>query len=280
MAKAHRNIIKPLPFFAGPWPVVIGHRGAAGTCPENTVISFSQALAEGADIIECDLHLSRDGIPVIIHDETVNRTTNGTGRVNDLTLAELQKLDAGYRFTTYGGQGFPYRGQDHMIPTLEDVLDIFPETRFCLELKDKDAALVERVIDMLIAKRRTETVLLATFDFSVQRHIYRYTRQLGANIAVTASNFEAGMAVIGAKSRFIPPPRKIDIFALPPKRHGITILTEKFSDYIHRHNRRLYAWTIDDPAEMKALLDQGVDGIATNYPARALPLVLEARTGL
>lgn len=258
------------PFFAGSWPVVIGHRGTAGTRPENTMVSFAQALEDGADIIECDLHLTKDGEIVLIHDPTLERTTDGTGPVGSYTLAELKEFDAGYRFTPDGGKTFPFRGQGHTIPTLREALEAFPDTRFCLELKDKGNELVEKAIDMIVSHQRPDKTLLATFNFASQRHIYRYLDRIGVEIPVTASQPEAIAAVIGAKTGFLPPPGKVDIFALPPERKGIKLLTPAFNDYIHRHGRLVSAWTIDDPGEIRMFLDQGVDAIVTNYPARAV----------
>src|SRR6266478_2630499 len=111
--------------FSGSKPRVFGHRGAAGLAPENTLASFALGLALGADVLELDVHASRDGVIVVIHDPTLERTTNGTGAVRAQALYELQQLDAGYRFTR-DGSDFAYRHQGVRIPTLDTVLKQFP----------------------------------------------------------------------------------------------------------------------------------------------------------
>ena len=122
------------PYFELPSPIVIGHRGAAGERPENTLAAFAHGLETGAEILESDLHLTRDGVVVMAHDETVDRTTEGSGPLREFSFAELSKLDAGYRFSADGGRTFPFRGQGLRIPTLEEGLKVFPGARFNLEL--------------------------------------------------------------------------------------------------------------------------------------------------
>ncbi|MFP8870024.1 MAG: glycerophosphodiester phosphodiesterase family protein, partial [Myxococcota bacterium] len=105
----------PHPFFDVSTPVIIGHRGAADTAPENTLVSFERAVQIGAEVLESDIHATRDGVPVLLHDPNVDRTTNGTGLVSDLTLDELRQLDAGHHFAgpehEASGNPFPFRDQ-------------------------------------------------------------------------------------------------------------------------------------------------------------------------
>ena len=130
------------PYFDLPRPVVIGHRGCAGEVPENTLASFEAGLAAGAAILESDVHVSRDGVPVLIHDDVVDRVTDGSGPVADLDLAELSRLDAGHRFERDGRH--PFRGRGLRIPTLEQALRTFPAARFNLELNARDFHIIER----------------------------------------------------------------------------------------------------------------------------------------
>ena len=124
------------PYFDVPRPTILGHRGAAGEAPENTLESFRLGLAQGADIIESDVHVTRDGVPVLIHDEAVDRTTDGCGRVAELDWDELQRLDAGYRFSPDGGSSFPFRGRGLRVPALEEAFRELPDVRLNLELKE------------------------------------------------------------------------------------------------------------------------------------------------
>ncbi len=126
---------------------IIGHRGASGLAPENTLQAFELALRDGADALELDVRLSRDGAPVVMHDATLDRTTSLAGAVRAQTLVDLRAADAGYRFTTDGGRTFPYRGTGVRIPTLGEVLWSFPRTPILLEIKEPEVqAAVQRVL--------------------------------------------------------------------------------------------------------------------------------------
>ena len=124
------------PYFDLDTPIVIGHRGCAGEVPENTLASFEAALDAGAAILESDVHLTRDGVPVLIHDDAVDRVSDGSGRVGELGLAELERLDAGHRFDPDGTGRHPFRGRGLRIPSLAEALAGFPTARFNLELKE------------------------------------------------------------------------------------------------------------------------------------------------
>jgi glycerophosphoryl diester phosphodiesterase len=135
---------------------VIAHRGASAWAPGNTAAAFELAIRLGADALELDVRLSLDGVPVVLHDATLNRTTGGRGPVARHTVAELQKLDAGARFTRDGGRTYPFRGQGIQIPTLADVLLAFPEMPMIVEIKEAAAqAAVRRVLLEQSAKRST-----------------------------------------------------------------------------------------------------------------------------
>jgi len=121
---------------------VIGHRGAAGERPENTLESFAEALRAGAAVLETDVHVSRDGEVVISHDPDVARITEGRGDVAELAWEELRQLDAGYRFSPDAGRTHPFRGRGHRIPSLREAFEAFPQARFNIEPKRCDEALV------------------------------------------------------------------------------------------------------------------------------------------
>src|SRR6185437_92141 len=128
--------------------LVIAHRGNSAFFPENTLEAFERAVALGADALELDVRLSSDGRAVVIHDPTLERTTNGTGAVGAQALAGLQRLDAGFRFTRDGGRSFPFRGRGITIPAFEVVLSAFPDLPMIVEIKTRDAsAEVRRVIE-------------------------------------------------------------------------------------------------------------------------------------
>ncbi len=156
------NPLNEYPFFHGDKPRIIGHRGAAGEAPENTLVSFQRAVRDGAQFIELDVRGSRDGEVMVIHDATVKRTTNGSGAVSKQNLKDLEALDAGYRFSRDGGKSYPYRGQDIRIPTLKEIFDALPRTRFIVEIKQARPSIVKRVFEEVRRAGKEEAVLLAT----------------------------------------------------------------------------------------------------------------------
>lgn len=253
-------------FFEGPYPLIFGHRGAAGRAPENTLASFGHALEDGADIIESDLRLTRDGHVVMIHDETVDRIANGHGRIADMTLAELEMLDAGYHFSNDDGE-FPFRGRGIRIPTLRDAFDRFPGVRFNLDLKDRNPALIEEAVSVVAHAGRADTTLLTTFNYGTQRRLYRAMDKAGIKTATAAADFEVTAAVLGAKIGLKPPGPLC--FEVPRAQYGVPIVTPAFIEYAHRYGLPVFVWTVNDPDEMRLLFNQRVDGIMTDFPARA-----------
>ncbi|NDJ76654.1 MAG: glycerophosphodiester phosphodiesterase, partial [Chloroflexi bacterium] len=147
--------------------LVIAHRGGAGLRPENTMLAYEYAVELGVDVLEMDVHSTADGVLVMLHDDTVDRTTDGTGAVIDLTFEELQELDAAYNFTPDPDAEtveYPYRGTGVTIPTLEAVLEAFPDTTLSIEIKQSEPPIVEPVCEMLREYDRTDTVIIGAFD--------------------------------------------------------------------------------------------------------------------
>jgi glycerophosphoryl diester phosphodiesterase len=151
------------PFFALPRPLAIGHRGCAGEVPENTLASFARGAADGAVVIETDVHLTRDGVPVLIHDDVVARVTEGSGAVRDLSFAEVQSLDAGFHFTAPDGST-PFRGAGLRIPSLAEALAALPGMRFNCELKEDRPEIAERVLAVIRAADREALTLVTSGD--------------------------------------------------------------------------------------------------------------------
>jgi glycerophosphoryl diester phosphodiesterase len=134
------------------WPVNFAHRGGAKIVPENTLEGFREGLRVGAGVLELDVHATADGHVVVIHDETVDRTTDGSGAVREMTLAEVKRLDAGYWFTPDGGKTYPYRGEGVRVPTLEEVYRQFPDVPINVEIKGERPGIEEEVWRIIEAK--------------------------------------------------------------------------------------------------------------------------------
>ena len=258
-------------------PLNIGHRGAAGLAPENTLPAFAEGLRRGADWLELDVHETADGQVVVIHDDRVDRTTDGQGEVARLTLAELRGLDAGFRFTP-DGSSFPFRGLGVAIPTLEEVLRTFPDARFVVEMKPGDPAFADRVVAVIERAGARERVLLAGFDDAVVGR----ARQLAPGILTSMGQGEAMrmqlMLRLGLGAFWRPPAA---VAQLPERYHGLPVVTEALIRLAHRKGVPVHVWTIDRVEDMRRLAALGVDGIITDYPDRmaAVRAELAGRAG-
>jgi glycerophosphoryl diester phosphodiesterase len=260
------------PYFALATPIVIGHRGCAAEVPENTLASFRAGLEAGAGILESDVHLTRDGIPVLIHDDEVGRVSDGSGRVAEHTLAELKRLDAGYRFRGAGDRGHPYRGRGLRIPSLEEAFEAFPDARFNLELKEDLPGIVERTVELLAGGGRETRTLLTAADDALMAKLHRRLDAEGVSAARGASAGDVVAFVRAAVEGAAPAPGPMAL-QVPASFGGRDLVTPEFVSHAHAHELQVHVWTIDEPEEMNRLLDLGVDGIVTNHPARLARLI-------
>lgn len=243
----------------------IAHRGASGLAPENTLITFDKALELGADVLELDIHATKDGKVVVIHDETVDRTTNGTGIVKELTLADLKKLDAGYYFTLDGGETYPYRGQGITIPTLKEVFAEFPGCRINIEIKQSDPPIELEVLELIEeAGMINRTLVVSRHDEVIERF-----RALTDDIATGASENELRDFMVYLKLKAVPfYAPKADAFQVSEWHDEYHIVTQPFLKAAHSKNIKVHVWTVNEEDTMRRLLEMGVDGIITDYPGR------------
>jgi len=256
------------------WPVNFAHRGASARAPENTLEAFRLAVEAGAGGLELDVRTTRDGEVVVIHDATVDRTTDGSGPVAGMTLGEIQRLDAGCRFSPDGGRTFPYRRQGVRIPTLAEVYQEFPDARVNADIKEAQQEAEEavlRVIERAGAEGRT---LVASTDHPVLR---RFRRVSGGIVSTGASRREIAAFYLLSRLRLESVARPVyDALQVPVEHRGITLVTPRLLAAAHARCVRVDVWTINDPAEMRRLLDLGADVVMTDRP-EALAGLLEER---
>lgn len=247
---------------------VVGHRGNRAHAPENTIESFAQAVSLGADAIEFDVRLSADGIPVVHHDPTVSRTTDGRGEIARMTFSELRKLDAGARYTNDGGRTFPYRGMGHRIPSFDEVLEAFPSTPVLIEIKTALAATgVRNSIESHGAEDRS---LVDAMDIRAVRIF------AGSRIAAGAARDDVARlmaeVVLGHAVRQM----NYRALCVPLAYYGLPLPVKRFASVAPAHDCRVHVWTINDPVVAVNLWKSGVNGIISDDPA----VMLEARAGL
>ena len=257
-------------FFAGKKPRLFAHRGASGETPENTLVAFQRAVELGMIYAELDVHASHDGHVVVIHDATLERTTNGHGRVQDLPLGDLRKVDAGYYFSPDGGQTFPFRAAGVQIPTLVEVLRRFPTLHCTIEIKQTDPPIEDLVIAAVRSCGREEQVILASEHDAVLARV----RTLAPEIATNFGYLEVLDFIQRVATNQLRDYQPLgQAFQIPPEFQGIPLVTAQTVAAAHALNCEMHVWTIDDPLEMGRLLDLGVDGIMSNFPARLLEVV-------
>ncbi len=249
-----------------PRPLVIAHQGGDRLWPGNTLYAFEHAVEIGADVLEMDAHITEDGFIVLMHDEEVDRTTDGSGLVEDLTLAELRELDAAYTWTNDEGKTFPFRGQEIQVPTLEEVFQHFPEMRYLIEIKLTANPIEGPLCDLIRAHNMQEKVMIASFhDEAMQRF-----RETCPEVATSASRGEVTRFVLLGKAFLsawtAPQYESIQPPYDPRQSMNIPIMTERFIQEAHAKNVKVEPWTVDDPELMQQYIEWGVDGIITDRP--------------
>lgn len=261
------HVAVPVPVFESPRPLVFAHRGGARLAPENTLAAFDNGLALGADGIEIDVQLSADGVPMVIHDKTLDRTTDRVGAVHGFTADELARVDAGYRFERAGA--FPFRGQGIGVPTLRAVLARYPDTRVIIEMKGGEPELARAVAYEVRHAGAVGRVCVGSF---YQASIVAL-RDEAPEIVTSASQPEAQWALHRSWVRW--PwigPRPYVAFQVPERAGRLRVVTPAFVDQVHREGQVIQVWVINDEPDIRRLLDWGIDGVISDRPDVAVPV--------
>ena len=246
------------------WPANLAHRGASARAPENTLEAFRLAVEAGAGGLELDVHMTLDGEIVVIHDAAVDRTTNGSGAVARMTLDEIQALDAGYSFSPDGGSTHPYRGRGLRVPRLAEVFEEFPDAPVNIEIKEAQAGVEEAVLGVIREAGAVGRTLVASNRHGV---VGRFRRISGGSILTAASRREITSFYLLSRlrlERLCSP--AYDALQVPPDYRGTTVVTRRFLEAAHGRGVRVDVWTINDPDEMRRMLDLGADGVMTDRP--------------
>jgi uncharacterized membrane protein/glycerophosphoryl diester phosphodiesterase len=254
-------------------PLVIAHQGGNLENPGNTMQAFQHAVDIGADALEFDIHLSSDGIPVVIHDDTVDRTTNGEGFVEDMNLAQLKALDAAYHWPfdqALGEENYPYRGRGVTIPTLEEVLVAFPDVLMAIEMKTADEATQTALGELLKKYNRWDKTIVGSFSRSALRSFRdEYPQALTSASAEESLEYYA-FSLLNLSSFWIP---SMAFFQVPEKSGSIYVLSEGFRQQAKDLGVRIQVWTPNTDEEFQRIIAMDVNGIITDRPSRLLRLL-------
>jgi glycerophosphoryl diester phosphodiesterase len=223
----------------------IAHRGSSGTHPENTLAAFLAAADEGAQMCELDVQATRDGAVVVMHDETVDRTTDGHGAVGQLTLTEIQRLDAGAKFDA------KFSGE--RIPTLDEVMTAV-RSKLGLNIEIKEGAVERQVCELMRAHDALTTSMVSSFEWQALEAVRAIDPAI--RVALLAEKNPAALLEAAVAMR---------AYAVNPR---YDLVDAAICREAHHRGLQVLVWTVDVPAAMRTLIDAGVDGIMTDYPAR------------
>lgn len=242
-------------------PIVYAHRGGAALRPENTIAAFDHGLACGAEGLEFDVHLAKDGVVVIHHDDTLERTTSGRGALADFTAAELAALDACCQFVDADGQR-PYRGLGFGVPTLREVLHRYPGAQVIVELKTGGERLAHAVVDEIRAAGALARAAIGSFDADALRAVRRYEPALPTGATKNETRWALYRSWVGWPLGATP----YQEFQVP-ERAGLTpIVTRRFVRHAHRAGIPIKVWTVNAADEIRRLVSRGVDAVITDRP--------------
>ena len=231
-------------------PLVFAHRGGSKIGPENTIAAFDRGLSAGADGLELDVHLSRDGIVVVHHDARLDRTTGAKGLLKERTAAELAALD---------------------VPALRDVLARYPTIGIIIELKERGTELAHAVVDEVRRANAIRRVCLGSFSVTA----LRAARAKAPDLMTSGARFEVRMALYRCWCGFAPGRVPYQAFQVPETSGGTRVVSPRFVELAHKSGIAVQVWTVDEPEDIRRLLDWGVDGIISDRPDVAATVVRE-----
>ena len=248
--------------------LVLAHGGGKALRPDNTLLAFEKATEVGADVLETDVQVTADGVPVCVHDATVDARTEATGSVDGMTLSELKGLDGAYAWSPPGADGYPYRGEGVEIPTLAEAFEAHPDARWNVEIKPavEDAEAFCRVIEEHGMEKQ---VLAASFTPRIED-----VRRRCPGVATSSHRDEILWFFVSNRvGMTVTYDAPSHAFQVPREQSGTRVLTEGFVEGAHSRGMDVHAWTINERAEMRRLAEVGVDGLITDRPERALSVL-------
>jgi len=252
-------------------PLVIAHQGGEGEYPGNTMPAFENASRAGADVLDTDMHITKDGVFVLIHDATVDRTTNGKGAIRDLMLSEIKQLDAAYSFTTDNGATFPYRGRGVTVPTLEELFDAFPDKRLGIEIKPTEPSDISRRFCALIRKHELQkNVLVSSFRQEIMDTFRSECPEVATSATVNEVLVFLKLNALHLTRALAP---NYSCLQVPEKSGAVVVITPESIAAARERNLPILEWTINEEPALQRAIAWGAEGINTDYPTRLLRIL-------
>ncbi|HUX40560.1 MAG TPA: glycerophosphodiester phosphodiesterase [Rectinemataceae bacterium] len=246
--------------------LLIAHMGGDKLWPGDTRYAYDQAARLGVDVFDMDVHITRDGVIVLMHDDTLSRTTGAPGEVEDFSYSELEGLDAARDWTPDKGATYPYRGKGIKVTRLEDLFVAYPDMRYLIEIKNSKNPIARPLADLIHRYSMQRKVIVASFHDGLLNEF----RRAAPDVATSASRKEVTTFVllskIGLSGLISPRYQALQVPYDSKESLGIRILSPGFIRAAHAKNLRVETWTLDDPALMKKYISWGIDGIDTDKP--------------
>lgn len=246
-------------------PRLFAHRGTCLMAPENTQAAFDFALSHNSHVLETDVRVCRDGSVIVTHDESLDRTTNGSGRVRDFSLPQLKQFDAGCQFRNVNGE--PYHGNKLELLTLNEMFEHYPGVGINIDIKDNDIDAASAVADIVERYAQSCWINVCSFHPTVLQHF----RTCSPHVSTAATHQEVASLFLRPKTT---KPLPFEIVQIPPSYWGISINRTSFIEKVQNAGADIVYWTINDPIEMQRLLDNGANGIVTDRADLAQHLFL------
>ncbi|WP_226647175.1 glycerophosphodiester phosphodiesterase [Microbulbifer variabilis] len=248
---------------------ILAHRGASGEYPQSTVLAFDKALEQGADILELDVHLSKDHYVIINHDADLRDNVGVPDKINDLTLGEIKALDAGHEFTLDKGNSYPFRNQGLTLLTLNELFERYPESVFNVEIKPNDKTLSEVLWQIIADYRMEQRVTVASQHSKAMKHFREISRGEVRTSATIGELVEASFAWSSGFGWAFKP--QFDAAQLP-----YSITTKPYVRFFQKKGVTVDLWTVNDADHIERSISLGVDGIIGDYPDRIYQALVDA----
>ncbi|WP_444886445.1 glycerophosphodiester phosphodiesterase [Microbulbifer sp. JMSA008] len=248
---------------------ILAHRGASGEYPQSTRLAFDRALEQGADILELDVHLSKDYFVIINHDSDLKDNVGISEKIADLTLGEIKTLDAGHEFTLDNGNSYPFRGQGLTLLTLNELFERYPDGYFNIEIKPNDKTLSETLWQVIADYRMEQQVTVASQHSKAMKHFRELSGGQVRTSATIGELIEASLAwSTGFGWAFQP---KFDVAQLP-----YSITTKPYVRFFQKKGVAVDLWTVNNEDHIERSISLGVDGIIGDYPGRIYRALVDA----
>ena len=259
----------------------IAHGGGLLIRPDHTILAYDQALEDGADMLELDIHETRDNVIVVMHDETVDDTTNCTGLIKEKTFAELLECDAGYKWTQDGGETYPYRDMGLVVPSLEEVLERYPDTPVNIEIKQSEPSLVDGLVDLVRQYEFEDKMVGASFSDDILAELRVAAPEIATSLGQGESTDYWYKSLVPIDPEYDPAGEFLQL----PVEYNIEgtvveVLHPGFVPRVEELDMYLHIWTVNDEDEMRWLIEvQGVHGIMTDDPPLLTRVIEELGAG-